>query len=110
MFPLSTVATATSAINGVPLAVTIAVAVTALVAVGMMIVGLRRTHRLTGLTAGIGAASVLAILVGALFVGGSLTRPSAANADEDHGTRSVGSAPIEAKLTGLQLPTLALPE
>lgn len=110
MFPLSTVAKATNAFDGVPLAVTIALAVTALVAVGIVIVGLRRTHRLTGLAAAIGAASVLAILVGAFFVGGSLTRPSAAHADEDHGTRSVGTAPAEAKLTGLQLPTLSLDE
>lgn len=107
MFPLYTVVPATTVSHGLPVAVTIAVAVTALVAIGMAILALHRNARLTGLRVAIGAASALAILVGALLVGGSLTRPPAAAAsDEDRGVRPVPTVPAETELSGFQLPTL----
>jgi hypothetical protein len=106
MIAVLTAAPTASAVNGLPLAVTIAVTVTALVAVGMLVVVLRRTMRLTGLTVGISIASAAAIVVGALLVGGSLTQPPAAVADGIVLQKVAVQQPIEAKLTGLQLPTL----
>ncbi len=94
-------------VNGLPVAVTIAIAATVLVALGLFVVMRRRTMRLTALTVGVSAASAAAILVGSLLVGGSLAQPPAAEADENAGTRGVTQQPIEAKLTGLQLPTLS---
>jgi hypothetical protein len=95
-----------SATNGLPLAVTIAAAVTALVAIGMLVVMLRRRMRLTPLSGGLSGAAAAAVLVGALLVGGSLTQPSTAVAGGDTLYKGVAQQPVEAKLTGLQLPTL----
>jgi hypothetical protein len=95
-----------SATNGLPIAVTIAVAATALAAIGMLVVVLRRSMRLTVLSAGLSAATAAAVLVGALLVGGSLTQSPAAAAGEEPATKGAAQQPIEAKLTGLQLPTL----
>lgn len=110
MIAVFMVAPAANAIDGLPVAVTIAIAVTALVAIGMLVVVLRRTMRLTGLTVGISVASAAAILVSALLVGGSLTQPPTAAANENSGSKGATQQPIEAKLTGLQLPTLAFEE
>lgn len=96
-------APAAAASGGYPVAVTIAVAVTALVAIGMVVVMLRRTMRPTRLTVGISVVSVLAVLVGALLVGGSLTQPPTAAAAPQPATKGVGT--VE-KLEGLQLPTI----
>ena len=106
MIAVLTAAPAATAVSGLPVAVTIAIAAVALVAVGMLVVVLRRTMRLTGLTVGISVASAAAIVVGALLVGGSLTQPPAAAADENPLQKGAAQQPIEAKLTGLQLPTL----
>ena len=104
---LAAPAAATS--GGYPVAVTIAVAATALVAIGMVVVMLRRTMRPTGLTVGISVASVLAVLVGALLVGGSITQPPTAAAtpgDTAPKGVSVFEKPVVENLDGLQLPTL----
>lgn len=100
------IATVPPVASGLPVAVTIAVAVTAVVALVMLVVTLRRTIRPTKLTVGISVISALAVLIGALLVGGSLTQPSTAAATENPATRTVGTAPIELKLSGLQLPTI----
>ena len=57
------------------------------------------------LMVGLGTVTALVILVGAIALGGSLTRSPAA-ADEDRAPRGVGHAPIELRLSGFQLPTL----
>lgn len=106
MFTLHTSVNAASAASGLPLAVTIAVAVTAAVAVGMSVWSLRRGARPHRRTVGICAATALVILVGAVVIGGSLTRPPAASADEDRAPRGLGHAPFELKLSGFQLPTI----
>lgn len=91
---------------GLPVAVTIAVAATAAAALVMLVVMMRRTMRPTKLTVGISVVSALAVLVGALLVGGSLTQSPTAEATENSVPRSVTVPPIELKLTGLQLPTI----
>ncbi len=48
--------------SGLPLAVSIALGVTAVVALGMVVIELRRTSRLTPIAGGIGAASAAAII------------------------------------------------
>lgn len=126
MFTMDTAAPAAVAASGILFAVTIAAAATALVALGSVAWSLQRSARLNRLTAGISAAIALVILVGASVIGGSLTRPPAALADEDRAPRSVSRTPIELKLgntklselkpselklselklSGLQLPTL----
>ncbi|GGK87251.1 hypothetical protein GCM10007382_03950 [Salinibacterium xinjiangense] len=55
---------------------------------------------------GLGTVTALVIIVGAIALGGSLTRSPAAAADEDQAPRGVGHAPIELRLSGLQLPTI----
>jgi len=93
------------AMSGFPLAVMIAVTVTALVAVGMIVVMLRRTMRPTGLTVGISVVSAIAVLVGALLVGGSLTQSPTSASNEDRAPR--GAAVVDANLKlGEQLPTV----
>ena len=121
MFTIDTAAPAAVATSGTLLAVTIAVAATALVALGSVVWSLQRSARLSRLTAGIGATTALVILVGAAVIGGSLTRPPLAFADEDRAPRTVSRAPSELKLSeaklgntqlsntkfsGLQLPTI----
>lgn len=100
------IATAPPVASGLPAAVTIAVAVTAVVALVILAVMLRRTLRPTKLTVGISVVTALGVLIGALLVGGSLTQPSTAAATENAPARGVADAPIELKLTGLQLPTI----
>lgn len=97
---------AIDATNGMPMAVIIAVSITAIVALGMGVWSLRRNARLTRLAGGVSAVIALGILVGALVMGGSLTRPPTAAAVEDQAPRGATTAPIELKLSGLQLPTL----
>jgi predicted HAD superfamily phosphohydrolase len=104
---LSVAAPTASPQTGLPLAVTIALAVTVLAAIAMAVVSLRRTSRLTLLTGAAAAVSAVAVLAGAFVVGGSLTQSPAASASVI-GTRQVAVAPTDAKLDGLQLPTLAL--
>jgi hypothetical protein len=89
--------------NAVPLAVTIVVAVAAVAAIAAIFVMLRRTMRLTGLTVGVGAGVAIAIVVGALFVGGSLTQPPAAVADVTPGR---ASADLVDPAVMIELPTL----
>ena len=103
MHAVLAVAPATAASSGYPVAVTIAVAATALVAIGMVVVMLRRTMRPTRLTVGISMVSALAVLVGALLVGGSLTQPPTAAAEQDRAPKGVA---VVDKLEGLQLPTI----
>ncbi len=98
-------ATATTVAMNQFAAVALAIAVTAVVALVMLGVVLRRSVRPTGLTIGVSAVGMIAVLIGALLVGGSLTQlPTAAAADG--AARGAGSPSIELKLTGPQLPTL----
>jgi hypothetical protein len=85
-------------------AIALALAVTALVAIGMAVVSSLRAKRASRSAVIIGAGAALAILVGALSVGGTLTRPPAAAADEVVTRVAVGG--VKADLQGLQLPTL----
>ena len=55
--------------NAVPFAVTMVVAVVALASIAAVVLLLRRSTRLTGLTVGVSAGAAIAIVVGALFVG-----------------------------------------
>lgn len=87
----------------VPIAVTIIVAVVAMASIAAIVVVLRRTMRLTGLTVGVSAGVAIAIVVGALFVGGSLTQPPAAVADAPPGR---SSAQLVDPAVQIQLPTL----
>lgn len=106
MFPMLTVVPPTGADNGLPTAVAIALAVTALVAVGM-VVAAKLTHaRPSRTVAGIGVGSTLAVLVGVLLVGGALTRPPAAVAGDEVSGKLTGHGPVEVKVEGFQLPTL----
>jgi hypothetical protein len=104
MIPLLTAAPQAETTIGPLIAVTIALTVTALAAIGLAVVALRRRVRLSRLAVGIAGGTALAILVSALLVGGSLTRPSAAVADENGGRGQ--SEPVDAKFENLQLPTL----
>ncbi len=89
--------------NAVPIAVTMIVALVALASIAAVVLLLRRTARLTGLTVGVGAGAAVAIVVGALFVGGSLTQPPAAVADTPP-TRS--SVDLVDPAVRIELPTL----
>ena len=82
MHAVLAVAPATVTGAGIPLAATIAVAVTALVAIGMLIVGLRRTMRPTGRTVWFSVGVVVLVTVGSLLVGGSLAQPPAAEPEQ----------------------------
>ena len=105
MFTLYTAVPAVVVAIGLPVAVTIAFAVTAFAGLGMVVWSLHSSAKLTRLSAVVSASTALVILVGAVAVGGSLTRPPAAIADEDHTSRAAAQAPFELKLNGLQLPT-----
>ena len=94
--------------NAVPFAVTIIVAVVAIASIAAIVVLLRRSARLTGLTVGVSAGVAVAVVVGALFVGassvgGSLTQPPAAVADAPSGR---SSADLVDPAVKIQLPTL----
>lgn len=108
MFSMLTAAPQAGADNGLPTAVAIALAVTALVAVGMTVAAKLKHVRVSRTVIRIGAGSILAVLVGALFVGGALTRPPAAAADNEATVKLTGHGPVEVKtdLEGFQLPTL----
>lgn len=67
-----------------------------------------RTMRSTLLTAGIGGASILTILIVALLVGGSLTQPPTAVAVGAPAPKGAAVATDEDKYGGFQLPTLGL--
>ncbi len=91
--------------SGLLIAIAIALVATAAVAVGMAgVAGIRRS-RLSRTAIGIGAGSGLALLVGALLVGGTLTRPPAAVADEISPGKGVGSVE-RVDFETFQLPTL----
>jgi hypothetical protein len=93
--------------NAVPLAVTMVVALVALASIAAVVLLLRRSTRLTGLTVGVSAGAAIAIVVGALFVGGSLTQSPAAVAD----TRpSRASVDLVDPAVRIELPTLAFEE
>jgi hypothetical protein len=110
MFPMLTAIPQAGADNGLPIALAVALAATALAAIGMTVVAKfmsawKNDARLARTVVGIGAGSALALLVGALIVGGALTRPPAAVADEPAG-KVPGHGPVETKVEGFQLPTL----
>ncbi len=99
--------------SGLAFAVTIAFAVTALVAVGLVIAQLRRTSRLTPVTGGIGAASAAGILALSILVGSAIinTDPPKAVAAPAVEPASPVVEPVEtgpSDLSGLQLETLPL--
>ena len=91
--------------NAVPFAVTMVVAVVALASIAAVVLLLRRSTRLTGLTVGVSAGAAIVIVVGALFVGGSLTQPPAAVADSPPSRASVDLVDPAVRI---DLPTLAL--
>ena len=93
--------------NAVPFAVTMVVALVALASIAAVVLLLRRSTRLTGLTVGLGAGAAIAIVVGALFVGGSLTQPPAA---VDDAPLSSASVDLVDPAVRIDLPTLALEE
>jgi ribose/xylose/arabinose/galactoside ABC-type transport system permease subunit len=88
--------------SGLPLALTIAFAVTALVAIGMVVAQLRRTSRLTPIVGGLGAASAAGILAVAIFVGVSVSGGTVPPASVDS-TSSTNPSDV-------QLPTLDFDE
>lgn len=109
MSPMPTAAPQAGVDESLLIAVAVALAVTALVAVGM-VVGRLRAAGSPRLTVGIGAGSALALLAGALLVGallagGMLTRPPAAVADVGTTVKGVGVAQ-KVDLENFQLPTL----
>lgn len=105
MHAVVAVAPTTVTSSGFPVAVTIAVAVTALVAIGMVVVMLYRTMRPTRLTVGISLVSAVAVLIGALLVGGSLTQPPTAAAGQDRAPKGY-AVPADPRFGDVQLPTL----
>ena len=106
MSPMLTAIPQAGADNGLPIAVAVALAVTALVAIGMAVAAKLRRTRFSPAVVGIGAGTGLAILVGALLVGGALTRPSTAAADENAPGKTVGSEAVKIDWDTFQLPTL----
>lgn len=102
-------AQAVSMTGGLPVALTIAATATALVAVAIVAVNLRRASRLTAITGGISAASAATVLVIAMAVGGALTQSPAALASTTLQAERNASGPyLEQQLEGVQLPTLEL--
>ena len=93
--------------NAVPLAVTLIVAVVALASIATVIVLLRRSTRLTSLTVSVSIGAAIAIVAGALFVGGSLTQPPAAVADAPPSRASVDFVDPAVRI---ELPTLEFEE
>jgi hypothetical protein len=96
-------------VSGLPLALTIACAVTALAAICTVVVQLRRTSRLTIFTGGLGVASAAGILAIAAVVAVSLsgaTPPVPTVSSLVHST--VSNAVDHSSSDGVQLPTLAL--
>ena len=99
--------------SGLAFAVTIACAVTALVAVGMVVAQLRRTSRLTPVIGGLGAASAAGILALSMLVGSAIVNadpPTAAAVPVVEPATPVVE-PVEtgpSDLSGLQLETLPL--
>ena len=89
--------------GGLALAVIIAVAVTALLAVGMIVMIVRHVIHTTHRTVGISVVSAIAVLVGALLVGGSLAHLPTAVAGE---TAPKGSADAPLKTSLVELPTI----
>ena len=71
-----------------------------------VLVMLRRSMRVTGLALGVSAAVAVAIVVGAVLVGGSLTPPSPAAAAEPG--KGIGNA-YDPAFDRRGLPTLDLP-
>jgi hypothetical protein len=106
---LTTAVPAAVPVSGLPLALTIACAVTALAAICTVVVKLRRTSRLTILTAGLGVASAAGILAIAAFIGVSLTgAPSPAPTVSSITHSTLSSTVDHSSSDGVQLPTLAL--
>jgi hypothetical protein len=94
--------------GGFPLALLIAAAATVLVALAMIVIALRRAHKLTALTSWIGAAAGVAVITGALLVGGALTQsPTAVAGSAPSAPRGASGQYADVQLDGLQLPTLA---
>jgi ribose/xylose/arabinose/galactoside ABC-type transport system permease subunit len=96
--------------SGLAFAVTIACAVTALVAVGMVVAQLRRTSRLTPVIGGLGAASAAGILALSMLVGSAIVNTGVPSAVADVPAAPVVE-PVEtgpSDLSGLQLETLPL--
>jgi hypothetical protein len=89
--------------SGLPLAVTIAVAATAIVAIGMIMFDLRRSARLNRVSGAIAALSAVGVIAAALIAGSLFTQQPSATAEVTPDT-TVLYNPDD--LTGLQLPTL----
>lgn len=90
--------------SGPTLAVSIALGVTAIVALVMAITQVRRTPRLTPLTGGIGAASALVLIAAAVVVGFTVSA-----AQPEPAAASVPLQVTHVALENYQLETLALP-
>lgn len=94
--------------SGLPVALTIAIAVTALVAIGFLVVDLRRSGRLNRITGSLTALGGLGVLAGALMVGSAFSFANPALSEQgDTPAAIVDHADDE--LTDLELPTLPLP-
>ena len=103
MMAVLTVAPATAHQSGLPLAVAIALSVTAIAALGMVLSQLRRTSRLSPATGGLGAASAVGVVALALVIGYALsdTTPQPASA-------TVPFAVTDYAVEHFQLETLAV--
>jgi hypothetical protein len=109
MMAVLTVAPAAAHSSGTVLAVTIALSVTALVALGMAIAQLRRTSRLSSAIGGLGAASVAGLLVLALAVGYSLATTTRHPASRGLPLEVTDYALAAVQANGDQLKTLPAP-
>ncbi len=106
MFTMLTAIPQAGADDGLLIALAVASAATALAAIGMTVVTKLRHARVNRTMVGIGAGFALALVVGGLIVGGTLTRPPAAAADGESVGKVPGHGPVEIKVDGFQLPTL----
>lgn len=101
---------AASVPSGLPTALTIAFAVTALVAIGFVFFDLRRSGRLNNVTGALTALTGVGVLAAALMVGSvfSQTPPAVAETDTPAVT-AVTVDQAESDFSDLQLPSLPLP-
>lgn len=102
-----------AALNTAPTAapiIVVAIAVLAIAATVAVLVILHRSRRLSGLAVGVSAAVAVAILAGAVLVGGSLAPEPVAAASFDRPVSQVPVKPVgDPALVGVQLPTLDAP-
>ena len=98
---------AASVPSGLPIALTIAFAVTALVAIGFVFFDLRRSGRLNNVTGALTALTGVGVLAAALMVGSVFSQTPPAVAETDTPAVTVDQA--ESDFSDLQLPSLPLP-